>query len=57
LASFEAYTAVMIEVEAFWVVAPCIVLVGYKRFRHLSSGWSGTTLHGITTQKTSTWIS
>jgi hypothetical protein len=28
-ASFEAFTAVMIQVEAFWVVMPCGEVVGY----------------------------
>jgi hypothetical protein len=26
-ASFEAFSAVMIQVEFFWVVTPCIVVV------------------------------
>jgi hypothetical protein len=41
----------------FWVVTPCSVVVGYQCFRvprcrHLHN----TKLHGVTTQKTSTWI-
>jgi hypothetical protein len=28
-ASFEAFTAVKIQVEVFWVVTPCSVVVGY----------------------------
>jgi hypothetical protein len=32
-ASFEAFTAVMSQVEVFWVVTPCGVVVGYQRFR------------------------
>jgi hypothetical protein len=31
--SFEAFTAVMSQVEVFWVVTPCSVVVGYQRFR------------------------
>jgi len=31
--SFEAFTAVMFQVEVFWVVTPCNVVVGYQRFR------------------------
>jgi len=30
--SFEAFTAVMFQVEVFWVVTPCNVVVGYQRF-------------------------
>jgi len=46
--------AVKIEVEVFWVVTPCSVVVGYLRFRsprclHLTEK-STTTLHGVTTQ-------
>jgi hypothetical protein len=32
-ASFEAFTAVMFQVDVFWVVTPCSVVVGYKLFR------------------------
>jgi hypothetical protein len=32
-ASFEASTEVMFQVEVFWVVTPCSVVVGYQRFR------------------------
>jgi hypothetical protein len=28
----EAFTAVIFEVEVFWVVIPCSVVVGYRRF-------------------------
>jgi hypothetical protein len=32
--SFETFTAVMfLQVEVFWVVTPCIDVVGYQRFR------------------------
>jgi hypothetical protein len=34
--SFEAFTAVMIQVVVSWVVTPCGVVVGYQRFRGLS---------------------
>jgi len=30
--SFEAFTSVMIQVEVLWVVPPCDVVVGYRRF-------------------------
>jgi hypothetical protein len=32
-AIFEAFMAVMIQVEVFCVVMPCSVVVGYHRFR------------------------
>jgi len=32
-AAFEVFTAVKIQVEVFWVVTPCSVVVGYRRFR------------------------
>jgi hypothetical protein len=32
-ASFEAYTAVIFQVEVFWVVTPCSVVAGYQHFR------------------------
>jgi hypothetical protein len=31
--NFEAYRAVMFQVEVFWVVTPCSVVVGFRRFR------------------------
>jgi len=31
--SFEAFTAVMFQVEVFWVVTQCSVMVGYQPFR------------------------
>jgi hypothetical protein len=30
---FEVLTAVKIQVEVFWFVMPCIVVIGYQRFR------------------------
>jgi hypothetical protein len=33
LASFEAFMTLMFQVEVFWVVTPCSVAVGYRRFR------------------------
>jgi len=52
---------VAIQVEVFWVVTPCSVVVRYQRFRgprclYLHPEGPTTTLHGVTTQKTSTWI-
>jgi hypothetical protein len=32
-ASFEGFKAVMFQVEVFWVVTPCNVVGGYRRFR------------------------
>jgi hypothetical protein len=29
---FEVFTAVMFQVEVFWVVTPCSVAVGYRHF-------------------------
>jgi hypothetical protein len=31
-ARFEAFVAAKIQVEVFWVVTPCSVMVGYRRF-------------------------
>jgi len=31
--SFEAFTAVIFHFALFWVVTPCIGVVGYQRFR------------------------
>jgi len=59
LTSFEAFTAVMFQVEVLWVVTPYSAVVGYRRFGgpcclHLHH--SNRTLCGVTT-KTSTWRS
>jgi hypothetical protein len=32
-ARFEGFAAVKIQVEVFWVLTPCVVMVGYQRFR------------------------
>jgi len=68
---FGTFTAVMFQVEVFWIVMPCGVMVRYQHFRSMlppSSScrwrWHGplkhwyptTTLHSITTQKM-TWKS
>jgi len=52
--------AVKIQVEVFWGVTPCSIVVGYQRFR---GSWKHqdppkrrhptTALHGVTSQKTS----
>jgi hypothetical protein len=34
-ASFGAFTVVMFQVEVFWVVTTCSVMVGYKHFESL----------------------
>jgi hypothetical protein len=43
---------VTLQVEVPWVVTPCIVVVGYRRFR---GPGAITTLYGVATQKKSTW--
>jgi len=30
---FEVFMAVKIQIEVFWVVMPCSVVLGYKHFR------------------------
>jgi len=56
--------AVMFEVEVFWVVTLCVVVIGYRHFRSPCSRverqhgplkhWYPTTkLNDVTTQKTS----
>jgi hypothetical protein len=60
--TFEAFTEAMFQVEIFWVVTPCSVAVGYQRFgdptpsifRAKYTSYPTTTLHGVTTRKTST---
>jgi hypothetical protein len=47
-ARFEIFTAVKNQVEIFWVVTLCSVVVG-----PLKCWCPTTTLHGVTTQKTS----
>jgi hypothetical protein len=32
-ATFGVFTAVKIQVDVFWVLTPCSVVVGYQRFR------------------------
>jgi hypothetical protein len=34
----EAFTAMKIQVEVFWVVTSCSVMVGYQRFRAEDGG-------------------
>jgi len=56
--------SVMFEVEEFWVVTQCSFVVGYQSFRctcclyfqhgPLKRWYPTTTVHGVTTQKTST---
>jgi len=59
-------TAVKIQVQVFWVVTPCSVAVGYHRFQWPSPWrwrqqcppkrrYPAATVHGVTTQKTSTY--
>jgi hypothetical protein len=43
--SFEAFTAVMIEVDVFWGVTPCSAVVGYQRFiLKIETAWTSETL-------------
>jgi hypothetical protein len=51
---FEVLTAVIIQVEAFWIVTPCSVVVGYQRFGELCCLHLQTSLHVVTIQKAST---
>jgi len=56
---FGAFTAVKIQVEVFWVVMLCSVVVGYQRFTGPTSSpvlQNVGLLCGIITQKTSTWM-
>jgi len=63
-ASFESFTAMMFQVQVFWVMTSYSVVVGwYQRFKGpccengpLQRWYPTTTLHGVTTQKTSTWL-
>jgi len=53
-ARFEAFMAVKIQIENFWVVTPCSVATWYKCFggsHCLCLHHPTTTLHGITTQQ------
>jgi len=43
------------HVEVCWIVTPCSVVVGYQRSRGPCWLCVHLTLHGVTTQKTSTW--
>jgi len=53
--NFEAFTAVIFQVEVFWVVTPCSAVVGYQHGP--PKRWYATRkLHGVTAQKTSTSI-
>jgi len=62
---FEVLTAVKIQVEVFLIPTPSCVVVGYQCFRvpcclHLPGPrkrcYTTTTLHSVTTQKTSSWF-
>jgi hypothetical protein len=64
-ARFKVFTAVKIQVEVFWVVTPCSVVVGRQRFEtpcrlHLQGEdppkrwYPIAALHCVTTQMTST---
>jgi hypothetical protein len=51
-AGFEVYMVVNIQVEVFWVVTPCSVVVGYQRLRGsllpLSATGTSETVKGST---------
>jgi len=59
--SSKAFAAVIFQVDVFWIVTPCNVVVGYQRFRSLclpnllvwplKCWYPTTTLNGVTTQK------
>jgi len=57
-ARFEVYVAVKIQIEVFWVVTPCHVVVGYRPFVYIfrqrqhgppKRWYPTTTLHRVTT--------
>jgi len=50
---FEVFTAPKIQVEVLWVVTACSAVVGYQHFRGPLKCWYPTTIHDVTTQKTS----
>jgi hypothetical protein len=53
---FEVFMVVKIQVEVFWVVTLCNVVVGYQHSKEpcsLCLQLPIAALHGITTQKTS----
>jgi len=51
---FELFTAMKIQVEVFWVVTPCDIVVGYRQHGRLKRWYPTTTLHGVIIQKIST---
>jgi hypothetical protein len=53
---FKVFTVVNIQVMFFWVVMLYSVVVGYQHFRGPCCLHIQGELHGITTQRTSTWI-
>jgi len=48
-----AFHGALLPPSSGWRVTPCSVVGGYQHFR--GPCYSTTTLHGVTTQKTSTW--
>jgi len=46
--------AVKFQVEVFWILTPCSVVVKHQLSGNLR-WYPTTTLHGVTTQKTSSW--
>jgi hypothetical protein len=53
-ASLEAFSVVMFQVEVFWGVTQCSVVVGYQRFRGPCCLHPTIIPYGITPQETST---
>jgi len=43
-ARFEIFTAVKIQVEVFWIVTPCGVVVGYHPPWRCEAAWTSETL-------------
>jgi hypothetical protein len=61
LVGFEVLTAESTKMAVFWVVAPCILVEVYQRFRgpcclHHQGDRQTTRLHGATTQKTAIFV-
>jgi len=48
-------SALCVQVEVFWIVTPRSMKM--EATRSSESWYPTTTLHGVTTQKTTTWIS
>jgi len=50
--SYEAFTAVIFQVEVFWVVTPCSAVVGYQLFiPKTEAAWTSTPHYHNTTRR------